>query len=404
MPTLTETSVTNLTVPGNDRASPRADPVTQAMRDIAAGRPVIVLGSGAKREHPASLVFAAEHASPALLAFAVRHTSGFICVALPGSECDRLQLPRMHPPDDESSTAAYTVTVDAIAGVTTGISAAERALTIRALSDPDTTPADFTRPGHVVGCRATEGGVLRKPGQAEAAVDVVRAAGLRAAAALCGIISEHTHTDIRSDELDDFAATHQLTTISIDDLVDYRRRNESAIRQEAKVWLPTAHGPFRVTGYTAILSDQEYLAFTAGDIGTTDPVPLAVHAECVLGDVIESARCACGKDLNASLRTMQRLGRGIVIYRRRTTRQSGLAVQLRAHTLAEAQVATLFADDGHQPELDQNGLREIVEILHDLDVRSPDPLHTEGTTRANAHKLATHLVHEFGESTVERSG
>jgi 3,4-dihydroxy 2-butanone 4-phosphate synthase/GTP cyclohydrolase II len=352
------------------------EPVARALRDLAAGRPVIVRETGVERESDATLVLAAEKASPTSLAFMIRHTSGFVCVALPGPDCDRLGLPPMVPAGRGSVPTGYTVTVDAITGVTTGISASERALTITALSDPATVPGDLVRPGHVVPCRAVDGGVLVRPGPAEAAVDLARAAGMRPAGAFAGIVSRRGHGDITGDELDELAATHAVTVVQVADLIAYRRRTERRVGRQAVVHLPTAHGAFRVIGYRGAGAEQ--LAFTVPDSGSGEHVPFSVHVECVLGDVISSPRCDCARELDTSLAAMQRLGRGVLIYLRPPAGERPLARALRAHTLADARVATPFVGDRHKRDLDEVDLDLVADILEDLGVRSTHPLRVRG--------------------------
>src|SRR5437763_11159687 len=231
--------------------------VERAVADIAAGKPVIVVDD-ADRENEGDLIFAAETATPELVAFMVRYTSGYICVPLTEADCDRLELPPMYHTNQDKRGTAYTVSVDAREGVSTGISAHDRATTMRKLADPGSTAADFTRPGHVVPLRAKEGGVLRRPGHTEAAIDLCRLAGIRPAGVLCEIVSQKDVEDMaRLDELEVFAAEHDLALISIADLIAHRSRTEKQIRRIAEARLPTAPGTFRAVGYVSLLDDAE---------------------------------------------------------------------------------------------------------------------------------------------------
>jgi 3,4-dihydroxy 2-butanone 4-phosphate synthase/GTP cyclohydrolase II len=234
--------------------------VERAIADIAAGKAVIVVDD-ADRENEGDLIFAAEMATPELVAFMVRYTSGYICVPLTDADCDRLELPPMYHTNQDRRGTAYTVSVDARDGTSTGISAADRSLTMRRLADPISTAADFTRPGHVVPLRAKAGGVLRRPGHTEAAVDLCRLAGLGSAGVLCEIVSEKDVEDMaRLDELELFAAVHDLALISIADLIAYRRRTERQIERMAEARIPTNHGDFRAVGYRSLIDDIEHIA------------------------------------------------------------------------------------------------------------------------------------------------
>src|SRR4051794_24355068 len=275
--------------------------VGRAVADIAAGKPVVVVDD-ADRENEGDLIFAAEMATPELVAFMVRYTSGYICVPLTEPDCDRLELPPMYHTNQDRRGTAYTVSVDARDGTSTGISAHDRALTMRMLADPSSTPADFTRPGHVVPLRAKAGGVLRRPGHTEAAVDLCRMAGLQSAGVLCEIVSEKDVEDMaRMDELELFASVHDLALISIADLIAYRRRTERQIVRLAEARIPTSHGDFRAVGYRSLVDEIEHIALVRGDLGDGQDVLVRVHSECLTGDVFGSRRCDCGPQLDAAI-------------------------------------------------------------------------------------------------------
>src|SRR5581483_9984330 len=265
--------------------------VERALADVAAGKAVVVVDDE-DRENEGDLIFAAEKATPELVSFMVRYTSGYICVSLTEDDCDRLDLPPMYHSNGDAFRTAFTVTVDAKAGITTGISATDRAHTIRLLAAPEAFAADFVRPGHVLPLRAKAGGVLRRPGHTEAAVDLARLAGLTPAGALCELVSQKDEGDMaRGDELRVFAEDHDLALVTIADLIAYRRRFEKQVERVAEARIPTAHGAFVAYGYDNVLDGIEHIALVCGDIGDGEGVLVRVHSECLTGDVFGSLRC-----------------------------------------------------------------------------------------------------------------
>jgi 3,4-dihydroxy 2-butanone 4-phosphate synthase/GTP cyclohydrolase II len=291
--------------------------IEQALGEIAAGRPVVVV-DGEDRENEGDLIVAADRITASMMAFVVRHTSGYVCVALPAEECDRLGLPPAHISNDDRFATAYRVAVDAAEGVTTGISARDRAHTARMLAASSTTPEELTRPGHVVPLAARPGGVLERGGHTEAAVDLTRMAGLRAAGVLCEVVSAREPGRMAErPELVDFASEHGLAMITIEDLVAYRRATGTAVERLADVDLPTDAGHGRLIGYRGDPDGAEHVAFVAGDVGRDGaPVPVHVHVECVLGDVFGSRACACARRLDDALRDVASSRHGVVIYLR----------------------------------------------------------------------------------------
>ncbi|GAB2937963.1 MULTISPECIES: bifunctional 3,4-dihydroxy-2-butanone-4-phosphate synthase/GTP cyclohydrolase II [unclassified Streptomyces] len=367
------------------------DPVEQAVRDIAAGRPVVVVDDE-DRENEGDLVIAAEKATPEIVAFMMSECRGLICAPMESDELERLELPQMVEDNTESMQTAFTVSVDASAahGVTTGISAADRATTLRMLAGGVAGSGDFVRPGHIFPLRARSGGVLVRNGHTEAAVDLARLAGLRPAGAIVEIAGEDG-VMLRLPELIPFARKHGLTIISIEDLIAYRRSNEPTVRREARTRLPTAFGDFTAYGYRSIADGVEHVALVHGDIGDGEDVLVRIHSECLTGDIFQSQRCDCGPQLHASMRRITEAGRGVVVYLRgHEGRGIGLLSKLRAYELQERGVDTLDANLELGLPADARDYAAGARILADLGVTSlrlmtNNPEKTEAVVR---HGLA----------------
>ncbi|MDX6229408.1 MAG: 3,4-dihydroxy 2-butanone 4-phosphate synthase / cyclohydrolase [Frankiales bacterium] len=369
------------------------DPIEQAIADVAAGKAVVVVDDE-DRENEGDLIFAAELATPEMVAFMVRHTSGFICVPMTESECDRLDLPPMFHTNQDKRGTAYTVTVDAREGVSTGISAADRAHTIRLLASPSTRPTDLSRPGHVVPLRAREGGVLRRAGHTEAAVDLPRLGGLRPAGVLCEIVNDDG-TMARLPELQAFAKEYGLTIISIADLIAFRRRTESQVVAVAEAKIPTPHGEFRAVGYQGAYDGHDHIALVMGEIGDGENVLVRVHSECLTGDVFASKRCDCGPQLHASMHAVAEEGRGVVLYvRGHEGRGIGLMHKLQAYQLQESGADTIDANLKLGLPSDSRDYGTGAQILYDLGVRTMRLLTNNPDKRAG--------LEGYGLSIIER--
>jgi 3,4-dihydroxy 2-butanone 4-phosphate synthase/GTP cyclohydrolase II len=375
------------------------DPVERAVAELAAGRAVVVLDDADPEGSAGDLVLAAEHATPELLAFAVRHSTGHVGVPMTGEDLDRLDLPLMvgSGPGGEpaaSSRRAYTVTVDARHGVTTGMSVADRARTVRVLADAATRPADLSRPGHVSPLRARDGGVLRRAGHAEAAVDLVRLAGLRPVAVACALVSPHDDTAMaRPEEAVEFARAHGLATVSVADLIAHRRRTETQVRAGASATLPTRHGVFRAVGYQSLLDGTDHVALVAGDLGDGEDVLVRVHSECLTGDVFGSRRCDCGPQLHAALDAVAAEGRGVVLYvRGHEGRGIGLMHKLQAYQLQDSGADTVDANLDLGLPADARDYGTGAQILVDLGVRTMRLLTNNPTKRAGLEGYGLAIV------------
>lgn len=364
--------------------------VETALDEVRAGRFVIVVDDE-DRENEGDLVLAAEFVTPDAINFMARYGRGLICCVLTGDRCDELKLPMMVAKNDSQFGTPFTASVEARHGVSTGISAHDRAHTVRVLIDPHSGPGDIVMPGHMFPLRARDGGVLVRAGQTEATADLCRLAGLYPAGVLCEIMNPDG-TMARMPALRRFAARHNLKIVAVRDLIAYRMRRERLVERVTEARLPTDHGEFRIIGYRSVIDPAEHIAMVMGDITTPEPVLVRVHDQCLTGDVFGSLRCDCGEQMQLALRRIAEEGRGLFLYMRQEGRGIGLHNKLRAYALQDLGLDTVEANEALGFPVDRRDYGIGMQILVDLGVRQMRLLTNNPVKRAGLEGYGLEVI------------
>jgi 3,4-dihydroxy 2-butanone 4-phosphate synthase/GTP cyclohydrolase II len=396
--------------------------IEEALEEIRAGRMIIVTDDE-DRENEGDLVMAAQFATPEAINFMAKEGRGLICLSLTAQRCDQLGLRLMTAKNEAPLETAFTVSIEAAEGVTTGISAHDRAHTVQVAIDPDATPRDIVVPGHVFPLKAKDGGVLERTGHTEAAVDLARLAGVSPAGVICEVMNEDG-TMARVDDLVGYAEKHGLKMVTIADLIAYRRENEKLVERVVSTALPTSFGDFRAVGFRSLVDDKHHVAMVKGEIDTGEPALVRVHSECLTGDVFHSMRCDCGEQLAAAMAMIEEEGRGVLLYLSQEGRGIGLLNKLRAYKLQEEGLDTVDAnlklglpadlrDYGIGAQILRDlGLTKIkiltnnpkkiigleghgLEVTEQIKIEAPPNTHNESYLRTKRDKMG-HILHHQG--------
>jgi len=368
--------------------------VEEAIEEFRAGRPVIIVDNE-DRENEGDVCIAAEFCTPETINFMAKNARGLICVAMTGERLDELELPLMTGQNTSPLGTAFTVTVEARHGVTTGISAQDRARTVQVLIDPASGAHDLTHPGHTFPLRARDGGVLVRAGQTEASVDLARLSGLTPAAVICEVMSTDG-TMARLPELRRFARTHKMKILTADALIAYRVRTERLVERVTESQLPTRFGDFKVIGYKTLIDTKEHVALTMGDVNGGEPVLVRVHDQCVTGDVFGSLRCDCGEQLEQAMRRVAEEGRGAIVYMDQEGRGIGLHNKIRAYNLQDTGLDTVEANVALGLPIDSREYGIGMQILVDLGITRMRLMTNNPTKRSGLEGYGLEVVERIG--------